>query len=273
MKNRKLLSIAIFVLLVSMLIGATACRHVDFSKDPVKWTYVSGDGNWDANTRKWTVFLAPGETKSILIKLDNTGADTTVFTQPEGPTNDHIHPNGQQIVNLFPGGSIEITFTAAADTGAPSGSRRYVIDYSYSTTDPNWGKRATAVNPDLTTSSAVTSIQLNGLTTGKFSQQRAIEIASALVPSGVALHPELTVSVSYGQVSYGVSFNTIPLTRAQLEQAGWAEGKDTIFNTSNSPDGTFDQLTIVLNGDTGEFIRKEATTAFNTGGPTSTVAK
>ena len=272
MKSQRILSTILFMLLILIPVGATACRHVDFSKDPVKWTYVSGDGSWDANTRKWTVFLAPGEIKSMLIKLDNTGADTTVFTQPEGPTNDHIHPNGQQIINLFPGGSIEITFTAAADTGAPSGSRRYVIDYSYSNADPNWGKRATAVNPDLTTSSPVTTILL-GSNLGKFSQQQAIEKASAFVPSGVAAQPELTVAVSYGQVSYGISFNTVPLTRAQLEKAGWVEGKDTVFNTSNSANGTFDQLTIVLNGDTGEFIRKEATTSYKLGGPTSTTAK
>jgi hypothetical protein len=132
--NRKILVYLGIILLAALLILLSGCIPGNkFANDPIKWSYVSGDGSWNANSRKWMVDLSPGETKSILIQLYNSGSQSlTVFTDPEGPYNDHIHLNPQQRLTIFAGSSIEITLQANADIGAPSGSHKYVIDYSNS---------------------------------------------------------------------------------------------------------------------------------------------
>jgi len=132
--NRKILVYLGIILLAALLILLSGCISGNkFANDPIKWSYVSGDGSWNANSRKWTVDLSPGETKSILIQLYNSGSQSlTVFTDPEGPYNDHIHLNPQQRLTIFAGSSIEITLQANADVLAPSDSHRYVIDYSNS---------------------------------------------------------------------------------------------------------------------------------------------
>lgn len=139
--NRKLLTYAGIILLLITLLFSSGCGSRNkIANDPVKWSYVSGDGTWDANSRKWIVYLSPGETKSVLIQLYNSGTQSlAVFTDPEGPFNDHIHPSPQQRFRIYPDVNMILTFEANADTGAPAGSHKYVIDYSNSFYDAKWG--------------------------------------------------------------------------------------------------------------------------------------
>ena len=109
------------ILLVTQLILLPGCifRH-KFTHDPIQWSYVSGDGSWNANSGRWTVYLIPGETKSILIRLYNSGTNAyEVFTQVVGPYNDHIHLNPQEMIYILAGSSVEITLQANADILAP----------------------------------------------------------------------------------------------------------------------------------------------------------
>lgn len=53
----------------------------------------------------------------------------------------------------------------------------------------------------------------------------------------------------------------------------WQDDKNTAFNTAFSPDGTFDQLIIVVDVNTGEIISKEVMTAIHLDVPISTTVK
>jgi hypothetical protein len=118
--------------ILCLLLCLSGCIGNKFVNDPVKWSYVSGEGTWDAGSRRWTVYLSPGETKSMMIKLFNSGSqDTTVFTVPVSPT-DRVRLNSQVRLHLLAGSSMEITLRAIADPNAASGSRRYVIKYNSS---------------------------------------------------------------------------------------------------------------------------------------------
>jgi hypothetical protein len=75
---------ALTVMAVNAL-GA-GCTTRNFASDPVKWSLVGGDGSWDGNSRRWTVYLSAGETKSVTIRLDNTSSrDILVLVQLGGP--------------------------------------------------------------------------------------------------------------------------------------------------------------------------------------------
>ncbi len=60
------------------------CVSRDVSKDPVKGLFAGGDGSWDSGSRKWTVYLGRGETKSATFRLQNTSSEDyrTVFQAP-----------------------------------------------------------------------------------------------------------------------------------------------------------------------------------------------
>ena len=123
------LCLGIILLAVQSILLQGCISRNKFANDPVLWSYVSGDGSWDANTRRWTVYLSPGETKSTLIQLYNSGSqDTFVFTVPVGPT-DRIRLSSQERLSIPAGKSVDITLTATADPSAVSGSHRYVINY------------------------------------------------------------------------------------------------------------------------------------------------
>ena len=114
------------------MLPLSGCFGNKFTNDPVKWTYVSGDGSWDIATRNWPVYLSPGESKSIKIRLYNSSdKDTFIFTVPVGPT-DLISLSSQERFPLRAGVSAEITLTTIANSAAASGSHRYVIKYGSS---------------------------------------------------------------------------------------------------------------------------------------------
>ncbi len=60
---KKLSRFALPILATTTLL-TSSCVSRDFSKDPVKWWFVGGDGSWDSGLRKWAVYLVRGETKS-----------------------------------------------------------------------------------------------------------------------------------------------------------------------------------------------------------------
>jgi hypothetical protein len=125
--------LAIVLLVVAVLLLVGCVSEDKFVDDPIKWSSVGGDGTWDSNSRRWTVSLSPGETKSIKIRLYNSGSQRLVVcTVPVGPTDDRIWLSPQVRVPLQSDMSVVITLTAGADESARPGSHRYTMDYSYS---------------------------------------------------------------------------------------------------------------------------------------------
>ncbi|MGD1118437.1 MAG: hypothetical protein ABR886_03010 [Dehalococcoidales bacterium] len=144
MQPRSILVVMLVCLVAALLIIASGCLiHRDFSKD-VKWSFVDGDGSWNGKSRKWNVYLGPGETKSLHLRLDNTiSQNVTVLVVVGGPP-DYIHfhligpfiPLDSNQVEVPAGGSTEFTITASAVEGfAPQGSHNYVVDLSWSTNE------------------------------------------------------------------------------------------------------------------------------------------
>ena len=150
---RKWLVVALAALAVAVAVTASGCvRHRNFANDPVKWVFVGGEGTWDGNSRRWSVDLSRGETKSATIRLDNTGTeDTLVLVQLEGPP-DYVSRHlesasialGDNGVGIRAGRSAEIVISATAATVYASPSpRRYVVDLGWSTNSP-WPHPTTA---------------------------------------------------------------------------------------------------------------------------------
>jgi hypothetical protein len=109
---------------------------------PVKWTFVGGDGSWNSSSRKWTVSLAPGETKTATIRLDNTGSQNLwVLLEPGGTPdyiNFHLQGNfvrGGNVVEVLAGGSTEFSISGTASAIAPHGDHNYVVNFSWSTNE------------------------------------------------------------------------------------------------------------------------------------------
>ncbi len=122
MKRNWLLALTVLALIS---VVAAGCR--DFSNDPVKWSFVGGDGSWNSDSRQWTVSLSPGQTRQVEIQLYNSGSQTIkVFTLAHCRS-DLIGLSPQQRISLRAGSSVIITFSADAAPGAASG--RYTVDY------------------------------------------------------------------------------------------------------------------------------------------------
>jgi hypothetical protein len=102
-------------------------------RDPIKWSFVGGDGAWNTNSRKWTVYLRPGETKSITIHLYNSApvaiTESVVIWGPP----DTILLGGSDLYPITAGGSIDITITATAYQIAKTGSNKYIVNCGNST--------------------------------------------------------------------------------------------------------------------------------------------
>ena len=103
-----------------------------FANDPIQWSFLSGDGTWDSNSRRWTVYLRPGETKSVIIELYNSSSiRTTVNVHLGGPPDTIVMLGGGRYLVLADGRT-DITLTAIAYAIAAPGSHRYTIDCSNS---------------------------------------------------------------------------------------------------------------------------------------------
>ena len=127
------------------------------------------------------------------------------------------------------------------------------------------------------TSPTFPSTPFDPINPGKVPENKAIEIASKFVPQDALDGAMITTSVGIdnGQITWAVIYTntTISLTRKQLKKTGWQEDKNTVFNTAFSPDGTFNQLMIVIDANTGVIVSKEAMKAIHLDGPTSTTVK
>jgi hypothetical protein len=119
--------VTVFFLLLC-LIFPTACGTKNkFANDPVKWTFISGDGSWDNNLRRWTIYLPTGQTKSAAIQLDNTSsARVEVNVLPQSPS-DTVFAGGGERYTMPGQSSVRITITA--QVYAPWGPGTYTIDY------------------------------------------------------------------------------------------------------------------------------------------------
>jgi hypothetical protein len=132
MKNR-VLAILLISLFIAVVFLPTGCVLKNkFANDPVKWSFVSGDGTWDANSRKWTVDLRPDETKTVTIQLFNSSSvQTTVIVNLGGPPDTiSLRGAGRYIVGADQ--KTNITLAAIAYEIAAPGSQRYIVDCSYS---------------------------------------------------------------------------------------------------------------------------------------------
>ncbi len=127
--------------LVASVVIPTGCYRRDFTNDPVKWTFVGGDGYWDNRSRKWTVHLRPGETDSATLRLDNTSSQdlwvVIVFAAPDGVITGHLDgpfvPPSGNVLDVPSRKSGEFVVSATANVGiAPQGQHRYVVDLSAS---------------------------------------------------------------------------------------------------------------------------------------------
>lgn len=128
--------LSIFLLVAIVLLPVGCVSKNRFANDHVQWSFVSGDGTWDTNSRKWTVSLSPGETKSAIILLHNTGSThLTVSVVLWGPP-DTISLRGEDLYPIAADGSIDITLSAIAYESAASGSHRYIVDCGNSSNMP-----------------------------------------------------------------------------------------------------------------------------------------
>ena len=124
-KLTRCLLICLLATIILLPVGCTSGNK--FANDPVNWSFVSGGGTWDVNSREWTLYLTPGETKSAMIQLNNSGLQhIIVHVVLTGPP-DTIGLSGEDSYSLSAGESIDITLIATAYQTAKSGSNKYTI--------------------------------------------------------------------------------------------------------------------------------------------------
>ncbi len=143
MRHVKVVTRALLVIFVALLMTSPfGCARKNFANDPVKWTFVSGDGSWDSNTRNWTFYIGTGETKTMTLELNNTGAkDIMILVQANGPDTIGLHIEGNSTwllggngVGVLAGKSAGLTVSAIARSnfGRPT---RFVIYFGWSTNE------------------------------------------------------------------------------------------------------------------------------------------
>lgn len=142
--NAQLQLFLVSLILISLLTSLTGCfSRRNFTNDPVKWVFVSGDGTWDAKSRKWTVYIGTDETKTLKLELQNTGTEDVmilvVMGAPDSIGFDLERSSGVLLggngIGVLAGESATMTVNAITriNIGSP---RRYVIDLGWSSEDP-----------------------------------------------------------------------------------------------------------------------------------------
>ena len=127
--NKKAAGCLAIVLLVAWVLLPAGCVSEDkFADDPISWSFVSGDGSWDSNSRRWTVSLNPDEAKSVSIRLHNSSSERIVVNVVLWGPPDTIGLRGAGRYPVPPDVSILITLTATAYQSAAPGSHRYTIN-------------------------------------------------------------------------------------------------------------------------------------------------
>lgn len=126
--NREIARCLVVVLLVASVLVPVGCVSEDeFADDPISWSFAGGDGSWDANSRRWTVSLKPGEDKSVGIRLHNSSSERIVVNVVLWGPPDTISLRGGGRYPLPPGWNRVITLTAIAYQSATPGSHRYTV--------------------------------------------------------------------------------------------------------------------------------------------------
>ena len=139
--SRKLRLLLFSITFIFTLVLMTGCIfRSGYPIGPIKWTLVSGDGSWNSSSRKWTVSLAPGETKTATIRLDNTGSHKLWVLLAPGGAPDYIifhlqgpSVRGDTVLEVLAGGSTEFSISGTAAAIAPHGDHNYVVNFSWST--------------------------------------------------------------------------------------------------------------------------------------------
>ena len=140
MRKKRILLLA-FTFISTLVLMTSCIFRTGYESGPIKWTFVSGDGSWNSSSRKWTVSFAPGETKTAIIQLDNTGSNNLwVVLTPEGPP-DYIVFNLQgpfvlassNVVEVLAGGNTRFTINGTAYLIAQRGNHNYVVNFNWST--------------------------------------------------------------------------------------------------------------------------------------------
>ncbi len=141
---KRFLAVLLLPLTLVVMALPTGCiRGKNFANDPVKWTFVSGDGSWDSNSRNWTVYIGTGETKTLTLELSNTGAKDIMILLVAGAPDTiglHFDRNSTELlggngIGVLAGKSARLTVsaTARANFGRPN---RFVIYFGWSTNEP-----------------------------------------------------------------------------------------------------------------------------------------
>lgn len=142
--RRPFAGLLILFLLILVMVMPASCSFGDSSNNPIKWSFVSGDGSWNANSRSWDVTLAPNETKSSIIRLDNTGSQNIWVLLVLGGAPDFIMfhldgpfvPPSGNVLEVPVAGNIEFKVNAFADSlSTPPGSHTYAINFRSSTNE------------------------------------------------------------------------------------------------------------------------------------------
>ena len=140
-KLRILLSTLTFIFILVMMTGCIFSSG--YPSGPIKWSMVSGDGSWNSASRTWTVAFAPGETKTVTIRLDNTGSQTLWVVVVESVAPDYVifhlegdwAPPSDNVLKVLPGGSAEFIISGTAGTIAPRGQHNYVVNFGWNTNE------------------------------------------------------------------------------------------------------------------------------------------
>ena len=144
MRKQRILFLAFTFIFIVVLM--TSCiLWTGYPSGPIKWTFVSGDGSWNTSSRKWTVWFAPGETKTATIRLDNTGSNNLwvvvvltatdyIIFHMDGPW---APPSGN-VLEVLAGGSTEFTVSGTDSINAPHGNHKYVVNFEWSTNESSF---------------------------------------------------------------------------------------------------------------------------------------
>lgn len=108
---------------------------------------------------------------------------------------------------------------------------------------------------------------------GKITESDAIAIAKKQVPARIA-GSYITTGFRQEESTHGAWFVSFPNVNTSREELGWEENDITFFLTGDNytwekdiPQGTYRNVTIVIDANTGDVIRREANNELFLGGP------
>jgi len=95
--------------------------------EPLSWSCVSGDGNWENSTGSWDVSLYPGENKSLIIRFHNASSADIVQAVLVDNTHPDISLTGGGSYTIAGGGNKDVTFILSASQSIAPGAYSFYI--------------------------------------------------------------------------------------------------------------------------------------------------